>query len=59
MTEDEFREKMKELGWGNEDIEDYIKMHRIKLQNGINIPLETYLTPYPQVSRYPSEGDIY
>jgi len=59
MTENEFKEKMKELGWKNEDIEDYVRMHKMKLNDGIHVPLEVYLRPYPQISRYPSEGDIY
>lgn len=59
MTENEFVEKMKELGWKNEDIEEYVKMHKMKLDDGIYIPLEVYLRPYPQISRYPSEEDIY
>lgn len=59
MTENEFKEKMKELGWENEDIENYIKMHKMKLSDGIYVSLETYLRPYPKISRYPSEGDTY
>ena len=60
MTENEFREKMKELGWKDEDIENFVKLHNSHQSRcDIDIPFEIYLISCPQISRYPSEGDIY
>ncbi|MDE7122359.1 MAG: hypothetical protein K2O42_09385 [Oscillospiraceae bacterium] len=56
MTENEFRKQMKELGWKENDIEDYIKMYKMQLNDGIDIPLEAYLLLHPEISRYPSKG---
>ena len=57
MTDDEFRKQMKELGWKENDIEDYIKMYKMQLNDCIDIPLEIYLRPHPEISRYPRKGD--
>ncbi|MDE6672653.1 MAG: hypothetical protein K2K16_10715 [Ruminococcus sp.] len=60
MTENEYREKMKVLGWKDENIENFVKIHNFhQSQCKIDIPFEIYLISCPQISRYPSEGDTY
>lgn len=60
MTENEFREKMKELGWKDEDIEGFVKIRNSKQSNyEFDIPFELLLISCPQITNYPSEGDIY
>ncbi|MDE5861968.1 MAG: hypothetical protein K2H28_07220 [Ruminococcus sp.] len=56
MTENEYREKMKELGWRDEDIEECVQMHNSKQANyEFEIPFDLFLIPYSQVTNYPSE----
>ncbi len=59
MTENEFREKMKEYGWDDEVIENDIKLCRMLQADGYyEITLEDRLTPYKRaVTGYPSFSD--
>lgn len=61
MTENEFRKKMEELGWKDEDIENFVERHNSHQSHcEIEIPFEIYLISCPQISRYPiKKGDIY
>lgn len=47
MTDNEFREKMKELGWGDEYIDEIITEHNEANADGINIPYELHLVEAP------------
>jgi len=54
MTEDEFRKKMKELGWADEYIEDDIDSYRLALSLGVEpLPLETYIGKPPEIEHFP------
>jgi len=60
MTENEFREKMKELGWKDEDIEGFIKVRNLKQSNcKLNIPFDLLLISCPEITNYSSKEDIY
>lgn len=47
MTDNELREKMKELGWDDEYIDEIIKEHKEAKAKGINIPYEAHLFEAP------------
>lgn len=47
MTEEEFREKMKEMGWSEEVITEHIRVHDEAMENGINIPFELDIIEAP------------
>lgn len=47
MTDSEFREKMKELGWDNDYIDEIIQEHNEAKSKGINIPYEGHLIEAP------------
>lgn len=40
MTEHEYKVKLKELGWSDEDIAESVKTHNEAVKNGINMPYE-------------------
>lgn len=47
MTDNEFREKMKELGWDDEYIEEIIEDHNEAKADGVNTPYDVYLFKAP------------
>lgn len=47
MTDIEFREKMKELGWDDEYIDEIIEDHNEAKAEGVNIPYEIHLFEAP------------
>ncbi len=50
MTEEEFRVKMKELGWGDKAIESYVETaKKIEELLGIKVPLEDYVCKYIKI----------
>lgn len=54
MTEDEFREKMKELGWDNKYIEDTITNYNLALSYGVEPPsLDIYVGRPPEIESFP------
>ena len=59
MTEDEFRKKMKELGWDDEYIENKINKRNAFIKStGVEPPqLDIYLLKAPSVSGYPCKID--
>ena len=47
MIDDEFRKKMKELGWDDEYIEEIIEDHNEAKADGVNTPYDVYLFKAP------------
>jgi hypothetical protein len=56
MTDNEFREKMKEFGWDNEYIEEIIADHNGAKAEGINTPYDVYLFEAP-LEGYPTQKE--
>ena len=58
MTEEEFKLRMKELGWDDEYIEDCLKTRQKCLKTmGISVPLEAHLRPAPILNTSLPIGD--
>lgn len=54
MTENEYREKMRELGWEDESIELFIKAHDLKQSHcKSEISFELFLISCPEITSYP------
>lgn len=47
MTEKEYIQKMKELGWDNEFIEESLEMREEARKDGIDIPFDLDFIPAP------------
>ena len=50
MTEEEYRVKMKELGWDDEAIESHVEtIKKVEKLLGIKVPFESYVCKYVQI----------
>ena len=45
MSDNEFREKMLELGWDDEYIEECLQSKKLAEKNGVETPLDVFLSP--------------
>lgn len=57
MSKDEYRVKMRELGWDDDYIENIIKIHDEDEKNGISLPYEMDLVEAPHITNYVFDSD--
>ncbi len=57
MSKDEYRIKMRELGWDDDYIESTIKTYEETKKDGIFLPLEVHLVEAPTITNYIFDSD--
>ena len=57
MSKDEYRKRMRELGWDDDYIESTIKTYEEAKKDGIFLPLEVHLVEAPTITNYVFNSD--